>query len=217
MHAAIRTTLTAVLFVALGAPEPVLAQASATTVEAFNAACGANPDFFDFKIDGLENDPDRLATICGCLVSGLDPYSEADVVMLTKDLDGSATLDDRTAYGDYTDLEARALVLLEGCLVGDDVPGSADMSKFDAACTGGPIMIEVVEGDEAQRATICTCLSTSLSTRLTTADADVLAADLNGTATEQSHAQIANYEALSELAGGVLDACFARVAPPASP
>jgi hypothetical protein len=218
-----RIGLSILATVALSSPLPAVAQVS-PELEGLAAACGANPDFFNFKVQGLDTDPVRLGALCGCLVGAFQEYPQADIVMLTKDLDGSATTEDRTAYGDYTALEAKALAALDTCVAqtapapepATDDLGAADMSGFDEACLTGGIMLEVAGGEE-QRVQLCACLSAGLEPRVSSADIAVLAEDVAGRGTEQSHAAHGNYDALAELAGGVLDQCFTELPAPASP
>jgi hypothetical protein len=199
--------------------------AASPETDAFNTACNANPGFFSFAVEGLENDAEGLSRLCSCLVAEFANYPEADLALLTKDVEGTATPEDRTAYGDYTGLEIRARDAAERCVAAEwpAAPGTgtsstpADMSGFDAACTNSTILLEVIGGapEEAtvQRATLCQCLTTALGSQITTGDAGILAQDLDGSATEESRAAYGSYDALSETAGGVFDQCFAALTP----
>src|SRR5690606_31852062 len=93
----------------------------------------------------------------------------------------------------------------------------ADMSAFDAACTNSTILLEIIGGsaeDAAPKRTeLCACLVTALAPEISTDDAAVLAADLDGSATDESRSAYGRYEALSEVAGGAFDQCFAAIAP----
>ena len=97
-------------------------------------------------MQNLETDPVRFGALCGCLVDAFQEYPEADVVMLTKDLDGSATTEDRTAYGDYTALEAKALAALDACLAALEMatPAGTPVWLADDA-QAGPRGVAIVE------------------------------------------------------------------------
>ena len=224
MKSAIATALSFLSLAGLGFQTPALAQTAST--DAFTAACGANPGFFEFAVTGL--DPEGLGRLCSCLVTEFSGLEEPDFAMLVKDLEGTATAEDRTAYGDYTALEITARDGLDKCLVlegfadGSD-PGAipvgdmADMTRFEAACHGSGGLLQVIGGTTEQatpiRTTLCDCLSVALGPQLTTADADILAQDLDGTATEASRAAHANYQEAESRAGAAFDSCFATAMP----
>jgi hypothetical protein len=204
---------------------PATAIASPAT-DAFSVACNANPDFFAFAVQGLESNPDDLGRICSCLTTAFTEYPEADITMLTHDVDGSATAEERTAYGDYTALEMKALAALNTCLVaegladGEEPQGPAtpaDMTKFDAACINSEGLLAVIGGTPEQaaplRTTLCQCLTTTLGPQISTADADILAMDLDGTATLESRNAYATYQQLTEFAGTAFQGCFATLHP----
>jgi hypothetical protein len=91
---------------------------------------------------------------------------------------------------------------------------AADMTKFTAACAGSQVILAVVgdaAGAEDRRTTMCTCLVESLTPRISTADADILATDLDGTATEATHTAYAGYAAAEKVAGEAFNACFAQL------
>jgi hypothetical protein len=150
--------------------------------------------------------------------------------MLIKDLEGTATTADRTAYGDYTALELKARDTLDKCLVlegfadGSD-PGAtttpaadaADMTKFDAACQASEMLLSVLGGTSEQampvRTSLCECLSIALAPQISTEAADILAQDLDGTATDASRAAYPDYPELESRAGAAFDSCFATAMP----
>ena len=63
------------------------------------------------------------------------------------------------------------------------------------------------EQQSTNRTNLCVCLSETLAPQITTADADMLATDLDGTATEQSRSDYPTYPSLSGMAGEVFDRC----------
>ena len=226
MKSAIATALSFLSLVGLAFQTPALAQTAST--DAFAAACSANPGFFEFAVTGLASDPEGLGRLCSCLVTEFSGLEEPDFAMLIKDLEATATAEDRTAYGDYTALEITARDGLDKCLVlegfadGSDPGGvpagdMADMTRFDAACQGSDGLLEVIGGTTEQatpiRTTLCDCLSVALGPQITTADADILSQDLDGTATEASRAAPANYSEAESRAGAAFDSCFATAMP----
>lgn len=202
-----------------------LPAAASEAIDVFAEVCNANPDFFSFAVDGLKTNPSRLAGLCTCLVTEFAPLSAADLAMLTRDVDGSATADDRKAYGDYTGLELKARAALDRCLTQDgmagpvDVPasGPADMTAFDAACAASELLLSVLGGNTAEvrglRTTLCTCLSTTLAPQISTADAGILSEDVADTATEARRNAYPGYRQLAETAGLAYEGCFATLHP----
>lgn len=227
MAARFSVVLALVAALGFGAATPATAQTA--PIDALGAACNANPHFFDFALTGLENDAEGLGRLCSCLVTEFKSYPDKDLVMLTKDLDGSATDADKTAYGDYSGLELKAKSALDKCMVlegfadgadpgmqTDGPVGAADMTKFTAACADSQIMLIVVgdaDGAEERRSTVCGCLVETLKTQISTADADILGQDLDGTATEESRAAYPGYQAIADTAGAAFDSCLAQVDP----
>jgi hypothetical protein len=212
----------ALLMALLAVPTP----ASAQTVEAFTAACNAHPEFFSSMAAGIESRPEDVGRLCSCLGGRFADYPEADLTMLTHDVEGTATAEERTAYGDYTALEMRALDALNGCLAAEGLttgtqpasPNSpADMSRFDAACMSSESVLQAIGGtaEEAAplRTTLCQCLSSALGPQISTADAAILAQDLEGIATEESRQAYPGYPQLSEIAGNAFNGCFATLHP----
>lgn len=196
--------------------------ARAQSVNDFGGACNANPDFFSFAVTGLAEDTEGLGRLCGCLATEFGGLEAADYGMLIKDLEGTATAEERTAYGDYTALELKARENLDKCLVvegfadGAEPVAGADMSAFEASCTGSALLLEIIGGD-AEAATpkrdeLCGCLSTTLGPQISTADAAILGRDLDGTATQQTRDAHPGYAALAEMAGVAFDTCFAGMA-----
>ena len=221
-----RAILTAAALAAgLGCATAGTANASPAT-DAFNAACTANPGFFSFAVTGLEEDREGLSRLCSCLATEFSGLRDADLAMLTKDVDGTANAADRTAYGDYTALELKAREALDNCLViegmadgadaGSAIPaGQADMTRFDAACSNSRTLLDVIGGTPAEatplRATLCQCLVSTLAPQVSTADADVLAHDLDGTATDASRKAHAGYDTIAGIAGTAFGGCFATL------
>jgi hypothetical protein len=204
---------------------PSAAIASPAT-DAFSAACNANPDFFASALPGLESNPDDLRRVCACLTTAFTDYPEADLTMLTHDVEGSATAEERTAYGDYTALELKALDALNACLVAEGLSGAnepvspaapADMTRFGEACLNSEGLLAVIGGtpEEAAplRTTLCQCLTTTLGPQISTADAGVLAMDLDGTATETTRSAHPGYQQLTQVAGAAFEGCFATLHP----
>lgn len=193
--------------------------AAQSAIETFGTTCRAHPDFFSFAVADL--DAAGAETLCSCLGTEFAGFSDADLGMLTKDLDGSATAADRTAYGDYTGLEMKARDALNVCLAPATTPatGAADMSTFDNSCTNSAMLLELVGGtpDTATpiRSAMCECLSVALAPQVTTEEAAILGQDLDGTATEQSRAAYPNYSQLANRAGAAYDSCAAGIIPPA--
>jgi hypothetical protein len=199
---------------------------SAQTIDTFTTACNANPDFFASVAEGLDSNPEGLGRLCGCLATAFADYPEADLVMLTHDVEGTATAEERTAYGDYTALELKAVDVLKGCLVAEGLTTAtepvspntpADMTKFSEACMNSELILQSIGGtpEEATplRTTLCQCLTTTLGPQVSTADADVLAQDLDGTATDESRNAHAGYQALTEVAGTAFNGCLATLRP----
>jgi hypothetical protein len=183
----------------------------------FGATCRANPDFFSFAVADL--DAAGAGQLCSCLAAEFAGFSGADLAMLGKDIDGTATAADRTAFGDYTALELRARDALNKCIGSPAQPAveGADMTRFDAACTGSEMLLQFLADDReravAVRGEFCGCLSVALVPQVSTADADMLAADLDETATEASRSSYPGYTELSGKAGAAFDSCFASIAP----
>lgn len=210
---------------ALAAASPGAVLASPAT-DAFSEACAQNPGFFSFAVDDLASQPEAHSALCGCLVTEFGAYSDADIAMLTKDVDDTATAESRTAYGDYPGLESKARDALGTCIaaagLGVDEPApstAADMANFDASCQGSKGLLEMIGGPEAatHRATLCQCLSSELSVRISSADATVLGQDLDDTATVASRGAHPGYQALTETAGTVFGQCFEALALPLDP
>ncbi len=205
--------------------------AAAPALDAFSAACEGNPGFFSIAVEGLETQPEAHTSLCTCLAGRFAAFPEADLVMLTKDVDGTATAEDRAAYGDYTALELKALDALQVCVTEaglEEVTDSstapadlADMTRFDASCLASEGLLEViggaVESATPLRSLLCGCLSERLAPLVTTADAVVLGQDLDGTATDASRGAHAGYEALTETAGAVFQLCFSALPVPGAP
>jgi hypothetical protein len=89
---------------------------------------------------------------------------------------------------------------------------NADMTAFTAACNSSEGLLSALatEGNDgtASRTTLCECLVTDLTAKVSTADANELAKDLDGTATDASKAAYANYGPASEAAGAAFQACI---------
>lgn len=206
----------AALAAGLGMAAPA---AASPATDAFSAACNANPGFFSFAATGLESNPDGLGRFCSCLVDAFSAYPEADLAILTKDVAGEATPQDRTAYGDYTSLEIRAREAADTCAaeVRLTAAAPANMAVFDAACTNSAILLEVIGGTPEQatplRAKLCSCLVTVLGPQVSAGDAEILASDLDGSATDESRTAFEGYEALAETAAVAFDGCFATLNP----
>lgn len=87
----------------------------------------------------------------------------------------------------------------------------ANFDKFQATCLTADAMLlgEVADGFDtaAVMTPLCSCLVTTFAA-FTQPEVDVLTSDLDGTATEASHAAYADYAALSSRAGDGLQACF---------
>jgi hypothetical protein len=204
---------------------PQAATASPAT-DAFNAACNANPDFFASAAVGLETSPDGLNRLCSCLTTSFADYPEADITMLTHDVEGTATAEERTAYGDYTALEMRAVDALNACLVAEGLSdsteavspgGPADMTVFDRACHNSEGLLAVIGGTPEQaaplRTTLCQCLTATLGPQISTEAAGILAMDLDGTATEAARNAYPGYQELTQVAGAAFDGCFQTLHP----
>lgn len=190
--------------------------------DAFGEACAGNPGFFSFAVENPGESTEAYAAFCACLVTEFAAYPEPDVEMLTKDVEGSATPEDRTAYGDYTALELKARGAADRCVAAAGLGAErADMTGFDAACQSSELLLGSIGGtpEEAApvRATLCQCLSSELAPRVTTVDADVLGRDLDGTATDASREAHPGYAALTETAGAAFQQCAAAAAAPAAP
>lgn len=220
-------SLLLVLGPALLAMLPGPAAASPAT-DAFAEACRQNPDFFSFAVENLDQMPDQHGVLCTCLVDRFAAYPDKDVVMLTGDVDNTATAEERAAYGDYTALELRARDTFDACVTeaglgegGPPTPRLADMTGFTASCEGSGGLLEVIGGPPeaaiSHRATLCTCLADSFAPLITTADASVLGKDLDGTATDETRGAHPGYAALAETAGAVFDQCFRSLELPANP
>jgi hypothetical protein len=194
--------------------------------DAFNTACNANPDFFASAAEGLQSNPDGLRRLCSCLTTSFADYPEADITMLTHDVEGTATAEERTAYGDYTGLEMRAVDAVNACLVAEGLSsatdpvspgGPADMAAFDQACHNSEGLLAVIGGTPAEaaplRTTLCQCLTATLGPQISTDAARVLAMDLDGTATEVTRNAYPGYQELTQLAGTAFDGCFQTLHP----
>lgn len=194
---------------------PASAARAQEAMAAFEAACTSHPDFFSFAVTGL--DAAGTGNLCGCLVREFSGYTEAELAILSKDIDGTATAADRTAFGDYTALELKARAAVDRCVAAAPPGAGADMADFRAACLGSPFLLDVIGGSIAdatpRREALCTCLTDTLAPRLSTAEAAILARDLDGTATDAEREAHAGYPALAEMAGTVFDGCFAEIAP----
>ena len=117
-----RAILTAAALAAgLGCATAGTANASPAT-DAFNAACTANPGFFSFAVTGLEEDREGLSRLCSCLATEFSGLRDADLAMLTKDVDGTANAADRTAYGD---LFAPQVSTADADVLAHDLDGTA--------------------------------------------------------------------------------------------
>jgi len=223
MYDASKLLLAVAVALATAAPMPVLASPA---TDAFTESCLQNPDFFSFAVDDLGQKPEAHPALCTCLVSAFADNPEADIVMLTRDMDGSATDEIRTAYGDYTALESLALSALTVCVAEaglsverPEQAEGADMTKFDASCQSSQGLLEIIGGTpEAaipHRTTLCACLSAELAPLVTTVDADVLGMDLDETATAESRAAHPGYDTLTQTAGTAFDQCFRALELPA--
>lgn len=193
--------------------------------DAFAAACTANPTFFDFTGMQLASNPEGHAAVCGCLVTEFGSLPDDDLAMLTKDVDGTATAEERTGYANYNTLQNQARAALTKCfqtagLVDAPEPTNttgepADMTRFNAACTASEALLGILDQDATvageRRVTFCGCLNEELATRITTADADELSKDLDSTATEESKAAYANYAAASAVAGEAFSSCMSKL------
>ncbi|MGV3491479.1 MAG: hypothetical protein ACO1OG_09170 [Devosia sp.] len=88
---------------------------------------------------------------------------------------------------------------------------TADLTAFNAACTGGESFLigQLPEGTDTALITtpLCACLAQSFGT-LPQADVDMLTADLTGAATDETRAASPNYPALAQTAQAGLQACM---------
>jgi len=83
-----------------------------------------------------------------------------------------------------------------------------DTAPFLEACNA--VEPEGFGLDASQGPAFCGCLATGFSSR-SQADLDILAADLRGESTAETHAAHGNYEELEEAARDAVDACVAEV------
>ena len=93
------------------------AAAGNSDLEGFLQACRGNQDLhvrFDLIEGGAGAALDRL---CGCLAAEFATLSQTDVDMLARDLAGTNSQGERTAYARYGDLSAAAGQSMETCLV----------------------------------------------------------------------------------------------------
>ncbi len=88
----------------------------------------------------------------------------------------------------------------------------ADLAPFTEACTGAAMFLlpDAPEGTDTDlvMAPLCDCIVKGFS-GFPQNEVDVLAADLRGESTEESHQAFGDYAALSDKARGVLEACTA--------
>jgi hypothetical protein len=91
-----------------------------TDTEAFYAACTASEDL----LAQTQNDEEGLARLCTCVSDDFaENVSQSDIALLTADIEGTATDEERMAYETYEDLSAYASETLGNCLV---IEGFAD-------------------------------------------------------------------------------------------
>lgn len=103
------------------------------------------------------------------------------------------------------------LALLAGLAVfpGAGLAQSLDTAKFTAACTGNDDFLQGVGGDADDLGQLCGCLLDDFVAKpVSQADLDMLATDLDGSATPESQTGYENYEDLSAFAGQVLNDCL---------
>ncbi len=107
----------AVTALALLWPAAVLA----ADTEKFSTTClGAEA----FLLDGAPEGIDKVAvltSVCGCLVTEFADFSQAEIDVLTTDLDGTATAESHAAFGDYAALEGKAGNSLNTCFSTQEV------------------------------------------------------------------------------------------------
>lgn len=88
---------------------------------------------------------------------------------------------------------------------------AADTTKFSAACLGAQefLLTDIPDGvdPDAVLAKLCSCLLTEFS-GFSQPEIDILATDLDGTATEDTHKAFPDYATLQSKAGDGLNRCF---------
>jgi hypothetical protein len=89
----------------------------------------------------------------------------------------------------------------------------ADFTKFSEACQGAQAFLigDLPEGTDPKTilTPLCACITTAFAP-FTQQEVDVLAADLRGESTEESHAAFADYAALETKARDGLTSCFSK-------
>jgi hypothetical protein len=90
------------------------AAAQQTDTRAFLEACYENPNLMPMT----DNDPVALEGLCNCMARDFaETISASDIDMLSRDLLGQLTDEERMGYETYEDLSAYAGEALDACLV----------------------------------------------------------------------------------------------------
>jgi hypothetical protein len=109
-------------------------------------------------------------------------------------------------------LPAAALVLATFIVQPAFAEAAAEMAPFTEACKGAAMYLlpDAPEGTDTApvMAPLCDCIVKGFA-QFPQGEIDVLAADLRGESTEDTHKAFGDYQALSTKAGAVVQACFA--------
>lgn len=109
-------------------------------------------------------------------------------------------------------LPAAALVFASLLAQPSFAQAASDMAPFTEACKGAAMYLlpDAPEGTDTApvMALLCDCIVKGFA-EFPQNEIDVLAADLRGESTEDTHKAFGDYQALSTKAGAVVQACFA--------
>jgi hypothetical protein len=95
--------------------------APAADFAAFNTSCMGATSFLLGEPPAGVDVGAVFTALCGCLATEFAPLSQADLDMLTADLNGTATKESRDAYAGYPELASKAQAGLNSCFTSDAV------------------------------------------------------------------------------------------------
>ena len=114
-----KLTFAALIALALGAAAPAYAQESDMT--AFSQACVGAQAFLVGELPPEVDTTKLMTALCGCVAADFKVLPQADVDMLTSDLNQTATDETHAAHPDYAALEQRAGEGLGTCFASAEI------------------------------------------------------------------------------------------------
>lgn len=112
---------------------PGAASAQALQTANFLQACNGNQEILGGLVTPDEAGKAKQTSFCNCLLSQIGTVSQPDLDILTKDLEGTSTQEEHTAYATYQALSQQAGEALNSCVASEGLVPDADSGSTPEA------------------------------------------------------------------------------------